>query len=929
MPTLNAEPLAVVGMSGRFPGAADLHAFWCLLRDGRDAVGQVPAERWNWRDYDSELNAGEDTSYCQRGGFIENVDCFDGRFFGILPREAQSMDPQQRLFLQAAWAALEDAGYDPTQLTERRVGVFVGVGHADYPTLLRRDAVPIDPWRGTGIALTAIANRVSYCLDLHGPSESIDTACSSSLVAVHRASQALQADECDLAIAGGVNLLLGPELFIAFAKAGMLSHAGHCQTFAASADGYVRGEGVAALVLAPLEVARANGDFIYGQVCASAQNHGGRAHSFTAPNPKAQSEVIERAWQHSGYSPRQACLIETHGTGTPLGDPVEINALKKALPVGSGAPIALGALKSQIGHLEAAAGIASVIKSLLCLQHRQRVGNLHHASLNPQINLEGSPFYLPTGSAPLTVSPGEPLLAGVSAFGFGGVNAHVVLQAADTAPETAPAPVRQPYLILLSARDEGGLRARARQLLEAFGEPAPSRAAPLRQALLERLRDLLGLDAEPTRLADLNVDADYFVGCLEQALAAEHLDAPIDAWRGALSLEEVVERLVAAARLDAPAEPRLESFGALPASQLAAASLAAIARSLLEGRAAMAQRLAFVADSREKLFDGLRDYLDPCLDSTQSLFCSGAGQAVAAPASNPQRADAEHLAQWAVHWAGSKVPSPSWSSLYGDEPRPGKIPLPAYPWRLERVWYTPAAGVAAASRAAPAPAQAWLACWEPGAALPGSPMALAGLIGQALRQQPNAVLSWLDMRFGPPQTLTTGEAMRFTQAGRHWQASLGEQVLLQIESAALSQSPQALQAEIGAITLSAKAFYTGLADQGLRYSVSGRGLQGVRSTPDGLHASLALACQGVEDLPFWAALLSSFSAAQALLDPATGTSLPWRIRQLLLDPAALPGARHLDMVRQGALFAVSLCNADGRCALRLDGLEMRGIRVSA
>ena len=925
MPGMSAAALAVVGMSGRFPGAPDLRAFWHLLRDGGDAVRQVPAERWNWRDYDSELNAGEDTSYCQRGGFIEHVDRFDGRFFGILPREAQSMDPQQRLFLQCAWAALEDAGYAPANLAKRRVGVFVGVGHADYPTLMRRDCVPSDAWRGTGIALTAIANRVSYCLDLHGPSESIDTACSSSLVALHRASQALRAGECEVAIVGGVNLLLGPELFIAFAKAGMLSHSGHCQTFSADADGYVRGEGVAALVLTSLDVARANGDYIYGEVLGSAQNHGGRAHSFTAPNPKAQSEVIQQAWAQAGHSPRQARLIETHGTGTPLGDPIEINALKKAVPAGDGAPIVLGALKSQIGHLEAAAGIASVIKSLLCLHHRQQVGNLHHRQLNPQITLDDSPFQLASGSAALAEKPGEPLLAGVSAFGFGGVNAHVVLRAA-AAPNAEDADA-QPCLILLSAKDDAGLRARARQLLDAFDEAGTPGNATLRQALLERLRDLLGLmpanDTAPTRLATLNVDAGYFVGCLEQVLDALQLDVPIDAWRGAISLEEVAQRLAAEAQPQASAEPRLDSFAALPAAHLADASLARIARTLQEGRDAMPKRLAFVADSREQLFQRLRDFLEGHHDG---LLCSGSAEAAAAPT------DAGQLAQWAAHWASSKVPSPDWASVYGERPRPGKLPLPAYPWRLERVWYTPA--FTATKRSAPNAAQAWLDLWENAAALPGSVMALAGLIAQVLRQNLAEPLTWRDLRFGPPQELDSAEALRFTPVEPHWQVSQGEQVLLQVERGEPAPMPAALQPQAGTTTLAAKAFYASLAEQGLSYSALGRALQDLRSTPNSLHASLALGCQGADDLPFWAALLASLCAAPAVLGLTSTPSLPFSIRQLSLDPEALPGARHLGIVRRGDKLAVSLSNAEGRCALYLDGLVMRAIplalnRVSA
>jgi len=881
MSGLSTAPLAVVGLSGRFPGAPDLRAFWRLLDEGRDAVVPVPAGRWDRRDHDDSGAAGEDSGDCPRGGFIEQVDCFDGRFFGILPREAQGMDPQQRLFLQCAWNALEDAGYAPATLAKRKVGVFVGVGHADYPTLLRRDGVPSDAWRGTGIALTAIANRVSWCLDLRGPSESIDTACSSSLVAVHRASQSLRAGECELAIVGGVNLLLGPELFIAFAKAGMLSRSGHCQTFAASADGYVRGEGVAALVLTRSEAARANGDFIYGEVLGSAQNHGGRAYSFTAPNPAAQREVIHQAWSQAGHAPGQACLIETHGTGTPLGDPIEIEALQQAMPAGPGAPVVLGAVKSQIGHLEAAAGIASVIKSLLCLQHRQQVGNLHHARLNPQIHLDDSPLCLPQPGAPLPATPGAPLLAGVSAFGFGGVNAHVVLQAVEP-PATPQAPA-EPWLILLSARDDEGLRARARQLLELFDTAPCDSRQRLGADLLETLRDLLGLmPGSDTRLAALAMDPGYFIRCLEQTLDAHQLEVPIDAWRGAMTLEDVVQRLVAEVPAVAERGPRLSSLPGLPAAQLAQASLGAIARSLLEGRDAMPRRLAFVVESRTQLFQRLHAFLaGDC-----SALCLGDGNATP-PTPEPQ---GQPLADWAAHWVASKAAAPDWASLYGDRPRPAKLPLPGYPWRAERVWYTPAAQPA--PRAKVSAGQAWLDCWEPGSAPPDSVMALAALLAHVLPRHGDTPLAWHDLRFGPPVELGNASATDFLQVDTQWQASLGGQVLLQVRASDRCQAPEPLPLAQG--------------------------------TP------LTSACRGNDDVAFWARLLSRLSNAPATLDQAAAAQLPLHIRQLWLDPQALPGARQLSIQRQERQWLLDLAHADGRCALRLDGVELRALpaRVS-
>ncbi|MEL7082808.1 MAG: polyketide synthase, partial [Pseudomonadota bacterium] len=274
-------PVAIIGMSARLPGARDIAEYWSNLSTGQDVVSHIPGDRWDWTAFDGSAADPGYKSYANQGGFISAADCFDSGFFGFLPKEAQSMDPQQRLFLEASYAALEDAGIAPKSLAGSQTGVFVGVGNADYPVLMRENNVPLDGYRGTGMALTAISNRVSFHLDLRGPSSSIDTACSGSLVAIHRAMHALETGECDLAIVGGVNLIFGPELYVAFSKAEMLSPRGRCHTFDDSADGYVRGEGVGALILRRLDDAEEAGDHIHGVILGSAENHGGRAHSFT------------------------------------------------------------------------------------------------------------------------------------------------------------------------------------------------------------------------------------------------------------------------------------------------------------------------------------------------------------------------------------------------------------------------------------------------------------------------------------------------------------------------------------------------------------------------------------------------------------------------------------------------------------------------
>ncbi|WP_404936926.1 amino acid adenylation domain-containing protein [Pseudomonas sp. JDS08PS003] len=422
------DAIAVVGMAGVFPGADDLEHFWQQLHDGDDLISETPAARWCWQDY-REQSGGEALRW---GGFIKDVDKFSPAFFGLSPLEAEFMDPQHRLFLESAWHALEDAGYAPRSLPERDVGVFVGVSSMDYGAQLMIHG-EVDPLANFGNGHSMLANRVSYLLDLTGPSLAIDTACSSSLVAIHEGVKAIRNGDCRWALVGGVNVLLEPRITQAMGKAKMLSPQGRCKSFAADANGYVRGEGAGVLVLKTLKQALADNDQIHGVIRGSAVNHGGRGGSMTAPNPQAQADLVHQLYQRVGIRPEQVSYIETHGTGTPIGDPIEINALKEAwqrsgYQPGSGARCALGALKSNIGHLEAAAGVAGAIKLLLCLKHQTLVKNLHCAEPNPYIDLQDSPFYLLQHSRPWLSDSGQPRMAGISSFGIGGTNAHLLFE---------------------------------------------------------------------------------------------------------------------------------------------------------------------------------------------------------------------------------------------------------------------------------------------------------------------------------------------------------------------------------------------------------------------------------------------------------------------------------------------------------------------
>ncbi|HKM52304.1 MAG TPA: beta-ketoacyl synthase N-terminal-like domain-containing protein, partial [Isosphaeraceae bacterium] len=418
------EPIAIIGIGCRFPGADGPVEFWRLLRGGVEAIGQIPASRW-----DDEALSGLDIP--RRGGFLEQVDQFDADFFGISPREAVFVDPQHRLLLEVTWEAIEDGGQVPERLAGSPVGVFVGISTNDYAQLQAMRGGPSDGYRITGSAASIAANRISHHFDFRGPSLSIDTACSSSMVAVHLACKSLWDGECELAVAGGANLILVPEVFASFAKAGFLSPDGRCRAFDAQADGYVRGEGAGMVALKPLSRAIADGDPIYAVIRGGAVNQDGRTNGLTAPSRLAQEAVLRGAYWQAGVSPGQIDYVEAHGTGTLLGDPIELAALGAVLSEGRDLDrrCALGSVKTNIGHLEAAAGVAGLIKTALALHHRVIPPSLHFSQPNPHIAFDELPVRV---QCKLDVWPdcGRPSLAGVSSFGFGGTNAHLVLQEA-------------------------------------------------------------------------------------------------------------------------------------------------------------------------------------------------------------------------------------------------------------------------------------------------------------------------------------------------------------------------------------------------------------------------------------------------------------------------------------------------------------------
>nr|AIE12090.1 putative cis-AT type polyketide synthase module B4B [uncultured bacterium] len=464
--------VAIVGMGCRFPGGVDSsEAFWALLCEGRDAIEEVPRDRFDvdeWYDPDPEAAGKLATRY---GGFLQDVQGFDPAFFGISPREAASMDPQQRLLLEVGWEALERAGIQPSRLSAGPTGVFVGVCNHDYSerALAATDPARVDAYSLTGTGNSILAGRLSYLLGLQGPCVAVDTACSSSLVAVHLARQSLLEGECDLALAGGVNAILSPMVTVALSRMRVLAPDGRCKAFSAAANGYVRAEGCGVVVLKRLSDALSDGDPVLAVMRGSAINHDGRSNGLTAPSMASQRQVIRLAHDCAGVPPSRAGYVEAHGTGTELGDPIEVEALASVLAEGrpKEEPFVVGSVKSNIGHTEGAAGVAGLIKAVLALQHKHIPATLHVAELNPLIRWSELPVQVARTAASWSGN-GSPRVAGVSSFGFSGTNAHVVLEEAPAASEQDSSredlPSRPTHLVTLSGQEPAALSDQVRRL---------------------------------------------------------------------------------------------------------------------------------------------------------------------------------------------------------------------------------------------------------------------------------------------------------------------------------------------------------------------------------------------------------------------------------------------------------------------------------
>ncbi|MBV1920042.1 MAG: type I polyketide synthase, partial [Pseudomonadales bacterium] len=481
------QAIAVIGMACRYPGGSnDPQAFWSLLSEGHDGVKELGDRRWPMSHfYDADPDA-EGKMYCLRGGLIDDVEYFDAQFFGITAREALDMDPQQRMLLQTSWQAIEYAGYNPQQLNGRKGGIFVGVGPNEYlqSQLSQGDYSGVNAYMSTGNSSSVASGRLSYQLAWNGPSVSIDTACSSSLVSVHLASQALRNGECEMALAGGVNLTLSPFTNISLSKARMLSADGRCHTFSEDANGYVRSEGCGMVMLKRLDDAINDGDNILGVLRGSAINQDGRSQGLTAPNGPAQEDVITQALAQAQLKTADIDYVETHGTGTPLGDPIEVQALANTYGQKrtDKNPLLIGSVKTNIGHTETAAGVAGLIKMLLSLQHGSLPPHLHFTGLNPHIKTimgdeESERIQVNTALTPW-LAQGKKRRAAISSFGFSGTNAHVILEEAPLASKSTvegivnanvqPKAQADAELLLISAKNEDTLRRLVSQYRDAL-----------------------------------------------------------------------------------------------------------------------------------------------------------------------------------------------------------------------------------------------------------------------------------------------------------------------------------------------------------------------------------------------------------------------------------------------------------------------------
>jgi acyl transferase domain-containing protein/acyl carrier protein len=731
-PEASALDIAIIGLAGRFPESRDLAEFWKNLRAGKDCITEIPPSRWSWREYyrEDRKEGGHDSKW---GGFIADVDKFDPLFFNISPREAEFLDPQERLFLEHAWRALEDAGYRRADLQKgasddlpAQVGVYAGVMFGEYQLFGVTAGQAAAP-TALSSSYSSIANRVSYVLNLHGPSLTVDTMCSSSLTSIDLACQDLKLGRTDLALAGGVNVSIHPNKYTLLSGGRFLSAKGRCASFGEGGDGYVPGEGVGVVVLKRLADAERDGDHIYGVIKGAAINHGGRTNAYSVPSPNAQQMVIARALRQSGIEPQDVTYIEAHGTGTELGDPIEIAGLTRVFGGRERGSCWIGSAKSNIGHCESAAGIAGLMKVLLQMKHGEIVPSLHSRALNPHIDFEATPFVVNQAlrgwDRPCTRDGRGRRIAGVSSFGAGGSNAHLVVAEYLEPEERDLRSVESgPHAVVLSAKNGVRLQEYAASLLSFVQGPIASpeghdsrtARAALQSAIRGRLADILEVEAGEIDIEqpfdEFGVDL-FHRRRLFDALQSEFATDP--GWASLIqkpSIALIGEALIARMGEGNVPGPR-DTHGER------APSLRDLAYTLQVGREAMDERLALLVGSMEELEEKLRGYLGMCqADSEQGHATSALGDVYRGQVRRHRETLAgldtdEDMARTIEAWIDKRKYDKllglwvkgfeiDWGKLYAGE-LPRRVSLPTYPFARERYWVPDGSAVPSNTEAPP------------------------------------------------------------------------------------------------------------------------------------------------------------------------------------------------------------------------------------
>ncbi|WP_052429550.1 beta-ketoacyl synthase N-terminal-like domain-containing protein [Paenibacillus borealis] len=740
------EGIAIIGISGAFPGARNLDEFWNNLKNGVDCISEIPPQRWDHSRYYDPEKGKRGKVYSKWGGFIDEYNCFDPLFFQLTPRDAEQLDPQERLFLESAHSAIEDGGYTRQSLWNTKTGVFVGVMYGHYQLYGAEETA-----KGNTMTLSSsyasIANRVSYFFNFNGPSIALDTMCSSSLTALHLACESIYRGDSEIAIAGGVNVTIHPDKYLFLCNQRFASSEGKCRAFGSGGDGYVPGEGVGALLLKPLAKAVEDGDNIYGVIRATSINHGGKTNGYTVPSPNAQSNIIAEALRKSGVHPRSISYMEAHGTGTALGDPIEISGLTKAFrtQTADNQYCAIGSVKSNVGHLESAAGVVSIIKVLLQMKHKQLVPSLHSEVLNPNINFEETPFYVQRRLEewkPAVIEEGSmtregPRYAAVSSFGAGGTNVHVILEEYKGQQEsTLSAPHIDhrsgPHIFILSAKNKDRLNAYAKHVLDYIDLHTVQQGNAAEEISSAELRKYVIADITacflqsallPAHISAQEAIEEYGMSKEELMAAADALyevypvRLPMGLLTGSATIEgiagHVLEQLgsaTIAARHGLGAASEGEAEAATDANRPAAYDfrLEELIYTLQVGRETMEERLAIVVSGTQELREKLSQFLAGNR-KVSDLYAGNisSGSEIRDVFTESEEGEAfllslvqsGKLGQLCRLWISGV--NFNWQLLY-TQSKPGRISLPTYPFDRTRYWYnsTEAAAVVYSSKPA-------------------------------------------------------------------------------------------------------------------------------------------------------------------------------------------------------------------------------------